>query len=338
VTTSRQRRGTGYLLIGAMAAIAAAGACGRMGSDGQPAPTVSIGTSSVGSEFYSLAVAMAEVLTRQAGLSVTAEPVGGSDANLRALRDGKIDLALVNADSADAAYAATRQFAGEPPVRAGLVAQGQPSLRQIVVRADSGIQSPADLAGKRFIARRRALADIERFARLLLDAYGIPEDGVTIIETAETNEATEALKLGTADAAIIPGGLGSSFLLDLSQTADVRFLSIPDDKLRLILNGLGPAFRKGVIPEGTYEGQPADVAVPALPALLIARATLPEDVVYRVTATLMDQWEAFNQLHSAASYWTVENSVASPAIPFHPGAARYYRERGHWSDDLSELP
>ena len=119
----RDRRGVGCLSFVLLATLLNTTACGRAGPDGAPATTVSLGTSSVGSEFYSLAVAMAEVLTRHAGLSVTAEPVGGSDANLRALRDGKIDLALVNADSAEAAFTSPRQFAGEPSARAGLVAQ-----------------------------------------------------------------------------------------------------------------------------------------------------------------------------------------------------------------------
>lgn len=308
--------------------LALAAGVSACGSGTERSDALSMGTSSVGSAFYTLAVGMADVLSRETGIGLTAEPVGGSDANLRALAAGKVDLAMVNADAAAAAYAGTGQFSqdGRLPVR--LIAQGQLSLRQIVARADSGIRTPADLRGKRFIMRRPALSDVEAVGRALLEAYGIPENDVRSLATTETNEVLEALKIGSADAAIVPAGVPASFLTDLSQSADVVFVSIPDDKLEQMLKSLGPAFRKGVIPAGTYRGQDTPVAVPAMTAVLVARADLPEDPVYRITQALFAQPERIRSIHSAARHWTVENSLSNPPLPFHPGAERYYSGRG----------
>jgi TRAP transporter TAXI family solute receptor len=299
---------------------------------------LSLGTSSVGSAFYTLAVGMADLLGRETGISLTAEPVGGSDANLRALKARKVDLAVINADSAAAAFNGVEQFSADGKVPIRLMAQGQLSLRQIVARRDAGIDTPADLAGKRFVMRRKALREMETLGRALLAAYGLREQDVTVLETAETNDAIEALKIGSADAAIVPGGVPASFLSDLTEASDVRFLSLPDDKLAEILTALGPAFRKGIVPAGTYRGQDADVAAPAVAAVLVARADIPADSVYALTKAVFEHPERLRTIHSAGRDWTVQNTLTAPPVPFHPGAARYFKEIGAWREDLLEHP
>jgi TRAP-type uncharacterized transport system substrate-binding protein len=82
----------------------------------------------------------------------------------------------------------------------------------------------------------------------MLKAYNVAKDAVKILETAETNEALEALKTGAVDGAQIPGGGRASNLMDLARDVDVTFLSIPDDKFQLMLKELGPAFQEGDVP------------------------------------------------------------------------------------------
>lgn len=297
---------------------------------------ISLGTSSVGSAFYTLSVGMADIISKHTKLSVTAEPVGGSDATIRGLREKKVDIGMVNSDSAVNAYYGQGQYAKDGRIPISLIAQGQESLRQIVARAEAGIKTPADLVGKRFIARRKALPEIEMMANALFEAYGVPKDRVKVLETAETNEAIEALKVGTADAAIIPGGVPASFLTDLAQSTNVVFLSIPDDKLNIILSKLGPAFHKGVIPPNTYRGQSGEVVVPAMSTLLVARADLPEETVYQVTKAIMSNYEELKAVHSTGKYWTLERTLKDFPLPFHPGAIRYFKEVGVWTDKLEQ--
>jgi TRAP transporter TAXI family solute receptor len=280
---------------------------------------------------------MADVLGRESGISLTAEPIGGSDANLRALAARKVDMAMLNADAATAGFQGSGQFARDGKIPVGLLAQGQLSLRQIVARAAAGIRTPADLAGKRVIMRRKALADVETVGRAVLAAYGVPESQVTILETAETNDAVEALKIGSADAAVLPGGVPASFLSDLSQSIDIVFVALSDDKLAQILGTLGPAYRKGVIPAGTYRGQTVDVTFPATAAVLVAHQDVPADLVYRLTKVLFENGERIQAVHSAGKDWNVTNSLSEPPLPFHPGAARYFKEREVWRSDLKEL-
>ena len=123
--------------------------------------SLTIGTSSVGSTFYIMTVGMANLITKRTGINISAEAVGGSDANVRALKDKRIDLAMLNANAIASGYLGTEQYAklGKIPLRVFI--QGQESLRYIIVRKASGIKGPADLRGKKFIGKRRAGVDVE---------------------------------------------------------------------------------------------------------------------------------------------------------------------------------
>lgn len=291
---------------------------------------VSFGTSSVGSAFYTLSVVIANVITKHSGITATVEPVGGSDATVRGLAAKKVEIAMLNASSAVLAFEGEGGFAKSGKVPLALIAQGQDSLRQIVVRNDAGIKTVKDLAGKRFIAKRRALPEIEKIADVLLELYGVPKADVKILETPETNEAIEALKVGTADAAIIPAGVPASFLLDLFQSAKVSFLPISDDKFNALLKRMGNAFHSGIIPANTYRGQTLPMKYPAMSAVIVVRPDLPEESVYKITKAMFGNEIEIRVGHSAGKDWNLKKTLQDPPLPFHPGAIRYFKEVGAW--------
>lgn len=297
---------------------------------------VALGTSSIGSAFYVIGVGMADIINKYTDMSATAEVVGGSDANMRAIKEGIVDLALANSFSASNAFRGTQQFAEEGKIPVLLLAVGQPSLRQTVARVASGIETISDLEGKKLVAKRAALAEIEMVADAQLKAFGVSKENVTYIGTAKTGEALDALSSGTVDAAIIPGGVPAATLTQLTETVAIRFLSIPDDKMEVILKELGPAFSAGLIPAGTYKGQDKDVYVPSLSATLVASGDLSEEAAYQITKTLFSHYEELKLVHAAARHWTVENSLQNPPLAFHPGAIRYYKEIGAWLPEHEE--
>jgi TRAP transporter TAXI family solute receptor len=303
---------------------------------GKPSGPLAFGTSSIGSAFYIISVGMGEIISKKTGINISVESVGGSDANARALTQKKIDLAILNSISVATAYMGEGPFAKEGKADLRVIAQGQQALRNLVARAASGIKTPADLRGKKFIGKRPALADLEMITNALLKAYGVPKDSLKILQTAETKEALEALKIGTADGAIIPAGLRSSTLLELAQSVDVTFLSIPDDKMQRILEELGPAFHEGVIPKGTYKGQMEDVKVPALLAEIAVRADFPEDLAYLFTKTLLESEKELANVHSVGKEWTISNTLRTPPAPFHSGAIKYFKEKGLWNPTLEK--
>ncbi|MDP2646698.1 MAG: TAXI family TRAP transporter solute-binding subunit [Desulfobacterales bacterium] len=292
---------------------------------------VAIGTSSIGGVYYVLSVGMADIINKHTPMSATAEAVGGSDANMRAIKAGKVHLAMANTFSSVNAYRGVQQFAkdGRLPVR--LLALGQPSYRQTVVRVAAGIKTIADLKGKKLVAKRRALAELELVADAQLKAYGLDRKDVQYIATAKTDEAISALISGTVDAAVIPGGAPAAFLIKLFEKIDARILNIPPDKMKIVLEELGPAFYDDVIRGGIYRGQSEAVHAPAMGTSLVAAENLPEAAAYEVIKALYKNFDSFKMVHKAAAYWTLDNTLGKFPIPFHPGAIRYFKEIGSWT-------
>lgn len=299
-------------------------------SEAQPQKPLSFGTSSVGGVFYALSIVISNAVTKTTDINLTVEPVGGSDATARGIGANKVDIGMVNASSAVEASQGSGSFEKTGKIPLALIAQGQDSLRQIVVRNDSGIKTIKDLTGKRFIARRKANPDMEMIANILFELYDVDKKGVRVLETAESNEAIEALKVGTADAALFPAGVPAAFLMDLAQSTSVTFLSIPDDKLTPLLKKLGPAFHRGMIPPNTYRGQTHEVRTPAISALIVCRADLPEETIYKITRAIFRNHDEIKAGHAAGRDWNLQNTMKEPPIPFHPGAIRFFKEAGVW--------
>ncbi len=293
---------------------------------------VSIGTSSMGSTYYTIATGMSSLLSKYTEMKFSAQTVGGSAANARAINAGIVDLGMLNSFCAKNAFQGTGPFVKEGKIPIRLIAQGQKSLRQIVVRADEGIESVSDLQGKKLIAKRKALPEIELVADAVLSSYGVNKDLVTYIETAKTGEAIDALIAGTVDGAVIPGGVPAGTLTELTQSVDIKFLSFSPNKMKQILKKLGSAFSKGTIPAGTYKGQDQDIYVPALKTTLCANKNFSKEAAYSVTKALFEHQDEFKLVHSAAKEWTVENSLKNIPFSMHPGAVKYYKEIGAWTD------
>ncbi|HXF86826.1 MAG TPA: TAXI family TRAP transporter solute-binding subunit [Xanthobacteraceae bacterium] len=297
--------------------------------------SIRFGTSSVGSTFYVLAVGMAELARKHAGLNATVEPLGGSTATVNGLGAGKLDVAMTNAGSAWTAYQGKAPF--KKPIAVALIAQGQPSLRYLVVRRDAGIKSPADLAGKTFIAKRRALPEMDLIANALLAAYGVPKNKVNVVETVETNQTTTALRAGTAQAAIIPGGMRLAPLEELIRDEIVDLLPLSGAKVDVLMRKLPDYLSKTNIPAGHFEKQSTASVAPTLNTYLIARGDLSEETVYKLTKAVMGNLKEFAAYHAEAKHWTVEHTLAEPKVPFHPGAIRYYKEIGAWNPKLDAI-
>lgn len=320
----------------AIAGIALAMPISAHSQGGANAPdSIRLGTSSVGSTFYVLAVGMSELWRKHAGINATVEPLGGSTATINGIGAGKLDVAVSNAGAAWNAYRGKAPF--KRPIAVALIAQGQPSLRYVVVRRDSGITSPADFVGKTIIAKRRSLPELELIANALLEVYGVPKDKVNNVETVETRQTIAALRTGTAHAAIFPGGLRLAPLEALHRDKVVDLLPLPDDKADALMRKLPSYFSKTRVPSGHFENQANASAAPTLNTYLVADPDLPEETVYKLTKAIMGKYKEFTAYHAEARHWTVKHTLSEPKIPFHPGAIRYYKEIGAWDQKLDAI-
>ena len=297
--------------------------------------SIVIGTSSVGSSGYTQGVGLANLVSKKArSLSVNSRPVGGSDANVRALRDGKVDMAIVNAFSAVQGYRGQGIYTKEGKVPLRLILQGFVTPRYILARKASGIDKLTDLSGKTIIGRRPAMADLEIATDMYLEIAGIHKDKVKIVETAETNEALDALKIGSVDAAIMPITFKAPGFQELSRTTDLSVPSLTPEQAARMIERLGPAFRPLKVPANTFKGQEKEILTVATPMILIARDNLPAEEVYLLVKTILDNYKDVKAIHNEAQFWNIENTLESPPLPFHEGVVRLFKERGIWKPNL----
>ncbi len=293
-----------------------------------------IGTSSAGSIYYTLAVGLSALLTKHSGIAATAEPVGGSTANMFALSADKVDLAITNAYAAYDAYHGNKPF--KQKIGVGLFVQGSPSYRQILVRVGSGINKPEDLVGKTLLGKRPALPELELITNALFKVYNIDPAKVKVVSTTTTGEALNAIKSDTVDAAVVPGSRGASYFQSLGRDGKIKFLEIPDDKMKAMLALLPKSMSLSKLPAKTYAGQDNAVNVFALASYFVAASRLSDDTVYKVTKTLFENIEEFHSFHGTAKEWTLKETLDDPKIPFHPGAIRYFKEKNVWTPALEK--
>ncbi len=293
---------------------------------------VRIGTSSVGSVFYTIAIGASEIITKHAGINATAEPLGGSTANVYGLGAKKIEFALANAFASFSGYHGTYTF--KKPVDIQLVVQGQPSFRFMVVRKGAGIKTPEDLIGKTVIAKRRSLPELELLMNAYIKAFNLPKDKIKVVATTTSGEAYKVLRAGSVDAAILPFSRKAAALQKPMQDKVTEFLYISKEKRDEMLKYLPKAIHEGYFKPGTYPGQDKPVHLFEMNTYFLTRSGVSEDTVYKVAKAIMDNTKEFSTYHKAAAQWTSKRTLKNVALPFHPGSIRYFKEKGLWTPEL----
>jgi TRAP transporter TAXI family solute receptor len=293
---------------------------------------VRIGTSSVGSVFYTLAIGASEVITKHAGINATAEPLGGSTANVYGLGAKKIEFSLANAFASFSGYHGTHTF--KKPVDIRLVVQGQPSYRFLLARRGAEIKTPEDLIGKTVVAKRRALPELEILMNAYIKAFNLPKDKIKIVATTNTNEAIKVLRAGSVDAAILPFSRRSAQVGKPMQDKVIEFLYISEEKRDEMLKYLPKAMYGGYFKPGTYAHQDKPVYHFGMNTYFLTRTGVSEDTVYRVAKAIMDHTKEFSTYHKAGAQWTSERALKNVALPFHDGSIRYFKEKGLWTPEL----
>ena len=299
----------------------------------RPDSIARLGTSSSGSTYYIIANGIGELLHKHANINMTAEPIGGSYANIFSMMANKVDYAITNSGAAFDAYNVVPPFTEKATI--GMVAQGQTSLRFILVRKDSEIKSLQDLNGKIIIGQRPALPEMSQIADALIKAANLTD--LRIVSTKDTRESLRHIVSGTVDGIIIPGGLRLPAVVQLFREGLVELLDIDAETIAKMQADLPQYMFTQTIPAGHFEGQQRDATVFGLNTYLVAALDAPEDQVYKVTRTLFENLEEFGALHSEAKAWTMKNTLSEPLIPYHPGAIRYFQETNVWTQQMQLL-
>lgn len=322
-------------LIGLVVLLACTAACGggAPGGSASPVRRLSIATGGTGGVFYPYGGGLAQILTTHLrGVEATAEATGASVDNLKFLQQGTSDLGFSMADAAQDALSGTDVFAssGQVPVRA--LAVVFPNYMHLVTREGSGIRRASDLRG-RVVSLGAPGGGGSVQAERMLRAVGLDPMRDVRAQYLGVAQAADALKDGKLDAFFWSGGLPTASVLDLAHTPGLTLALLPlDDLVAPLQQRHGTAvYYPTVIPKETY-GTMADVPVVAVANMLVTTAAFDEALAYDITRTLFEQQPALAAIHPQARTLALDRALTGATVPFHPGAIRYYREKGIWRD------
>ena len=287
---------------------------------------ISIATGGTGGTYYIIGGAMGKTIEKYVPeAKVSVESTAASTENCRRLASRQVKFAIVMPDSAYFAYNSGREFGDKkyPNIR-GVMA-GHTSTMHFVVRSNSGIKSLADLKGKK-VALAAPGSPSAFIAEAALEAYGLTKKDYkpTLLTYAEQ---ADALRDNTIDMACIFAGVPASAAMDISSTHDVTYLGVGQEEMKKVIKK-HPYWTAGVIKAGTYKGQSATVPTFNSPAMLVTTDDVDADLVYAVAKAIMDHTPELTAIHPQGAEWDLADAVEGVAIPFHPGAVKYLKEKG----------
>jgi len=289
---------------------------------------LSVVTGGTGGVYYPLGGAVANVLSKYLpGAVATAEVTSASIDNLKLIGAGKADIAFSMADSAWEGYNGTGKFPGKLPLRALIVLYDNKT--QVVTVQGRGIEKMSDLRGKR-ISTGAAGSGTELIALRLLEAYGINPEKDVKREKLSVAESVGAIKDNKIDAFIWSGGLPTAAIIDLGATPGQKLKLLDhSDAIPAMVKKYGPLYVKDTIPAKTYPGQEKDVSILSVWNILAVNEKMDEKLAYAITKTIFEKKPELVAVHKEARNIVLENQLkgGSP-IPFHPGALKYFSEKG----------
>ncbi len=284
-----------------------------------------LATGGTAGTYYPFGGSMAKIWNSKIpGMNVTAQATGASAENVRLINKKEAELALVQSDTIDFAYNAKEAFK-EPLKAMSALAVLYPEIIQVVVRGDGPVKTFADLKGKK-VGVGAPGSGTEANFRQLCDVYGLKKEDVNS-QYLSFSESAEAFKDKHIDAFIVTAGIPNAAIMDISTQHDIRILNIPADITQKLTEKY-PFLSAAKVPAGTYKNQTAEVSTVAVNAVLIVSSELKDDVVYNLTKTLFDNQAELGSAHAKGKELSLEKAVKGVSIPYHPGAVKYFKEKG----------
>ena len=285
-----------------------------------------LATGGTSGTYYPFGGAIANIWnTKIENMNVTAQATGASAENLRLISNGDAEFATVQNDVMDYAYRGSDMFAGQKLGNLASIGTLYPEVVQIAASKSSGIASVADLRGKR-VSVGDAGSGVEFNAKQILEGYGLTFDDIKK-NNLSFKESAEGLQNGTLDACFITAGVPNSALQELAFTAGLVLIPVTGVEADAICNKYS-FYTKTTIPAGTYKGTDVDTEALAIKATLAVSASLDENIVYEMTKALFENLDELGTAHAKGKEVSAQSAVTGISVPFHPGAAKYFKEIG----------
>jgi TRAP transporter TAXI family solute receptor len=280
------------------------------------------GTSGV---YYPLGVAIGKIFgDKIPNVKTQVQATKASVENLILLQQGRGEIAFTLGDSLKAAWEGDEEAGFKSKLdKLRTIGAIYPNYIQIVATAESGIKTLADLKGKS-ISVGAPKSGTELNSRAILAAAGLSYKDMGKIEYLPFAESVDLMKNRQLTATLQSAGLGVASLKDLSTSSEINVVAVPKE----VVDKIGPPFKSVMIPANTYTGQDKDVPTAAVVNYLVTSSTVSDDLAYQMTRLIFESLPELANAHASGREIKLENAAAAGPVPLHPGAIRYYKEKG----------
>ncbi|WP_149538363.1 TAXI family TRAP transporter solute-binding subunit [Siccirubricoccus phaeus] len=291
---------------------------------------LAIATGTTGGVYYPLGGGLANLLSRNIpGMSATVEVTGGSVANNQLLGAGRVGLIFSQVDASVDAVNGQDRFRGRP-VKVRAIAVLYTNRMQVVTTAAAGINSMADLKGKRVSTGAPGSAT-EVMAFRLIEAAGLDRDkDFRARERLSPAESTNAIKDGKLDAYFFVSGVPTSAITDLGASPGITLKMVDHaEYVPKITAKYGPVYFPEVIPAGTYPGQNADNHQMSVANILAVLDTMPNELVTKILEVTWNGRQELAQVHAEGRNFALDKQKSAAAgVPWHPAAEAFWKAQG----------
>jgi len=292
-----------------------------------------ITTGGTGGLYYPLGGLLAQALTdRVPEVVATGQAGNASVANCNLIKDHQIESAFVQNNVAFGAYNGKAEFDGKPVKNLRGIASLYPESIQIVARADAGIKSLKDIRGKKLIPGDRGSGTLLD-ALNIFSGYGMTYKDFASVDWLGFSGAAQRLQDKQADVTFITAGWPTAAIVELAMSTDIILVPIEEDMIKNLTKTF-PFYSRIVVPKDTYKGMKNDVATITVMAQWVVDEQVPEDLVYKLTRALWEKSkdglsgaDVLAKVHAKGKDVQLKTALDGMAIPLHPGAARYYKEK-----------
>jgi TRAP transporter TAXI family solute receptor len=292
---------------------------------------ITIGTGGQTGVYFVVGQSICKLVNRGSadhGIKCTAPSTGGSIANINAIKAGDMQMGVAQSDWQFHAYNGSSQFEGNKFENIRAVFSVHPEPFNVIARADADINSLDDLKGKRVNlgnpgSGQRATMDV------VMNAKGWTTGDFALASELKSSEQAQALCDNKLDAIIFTVGHPAGSIQEATTTCDAKLVGISDDPAVQKLVEENPYYSLATVPGGMYNGNPDDKETFGVRATFVSSTDVEDEVVYQVVKAVFDNFDRFKGLHPAFANLDPEEMIsAGLSAPLHPGAEKYYKERG----------
>jgi hypothetical protein len=290
---------------------------------------ITIGTGGVTGTYYPTGGAICRMMNKtrkETGIRCSVESTGGSVYNVNTINANELDFGIAQSDTVYQAYHGEGKFKGKAITGLRSVIAIYPELLALVVRKSSNIKKLTDIKGKKINidipgSGTRMTTDI------VLDAFGIKHSDLALANELKSSEGPTMLKDNKIDGYFGVFGHPTANIKDAANSVDIDLVPIDGKPIDELVSKY-PYYAKGVISKTFYKGVDHDTPSIGVKAVLVTKDTVSEDIVYALTKTILDNFEAFKKLHPAYKTITKESLLEGLSIPQSKGAIRAFKEAG----------